>query len=109
MITVERPIEPERRHSVPVCPHQPACPGADAADAEAARIRISHPEQGWSLLCNGVVTFDDTGELLPDGSTIAPHPLAIPVQVRGLEREPVTCSPTAEPGIGAPAFRSRRI
>ena len=31
------------------------------------------PEQGWSLLCNGVVTFDDTGELLPDGAFIAPH------------------------------------
>jgi hypothetical protein len=32
-----------------------------------------HPEQGWSLLCNGVVTFDDTGELLPGGGVIAPH------------------------------------
>jgi len=25
----------------------------------------SHPEQGWTLLCNGVVLFDDGGELLP--------------------------------------------
>jgi hypothetical protein len=25
------------------------------------------------LLCNGVVIFDDTGELLPDGASIAPH------------------------------------
>lgn len=32
-----------------------------------------HPEQGWSLLCNGVLVFDDTGELLPDGQIIAPH------------------------------------
>jgi len=32
-----------------------------------------HPEQGWVLLCNGVVVFDDTGELLPDGRTVAPH------------------------------------
>ena len=32
-----------------------------------------HPEQGWSLLCNGVVLFDDTGELLPDGRIIPPH------------------------------------
>ncbi|MGJ7015128.1 hypothetical protein J2Z78_000616 [Streptomyces griseorubens] len=32
-----------------------------------------HPEQGWSLLCNGVVLFEDTGELLPDGSIIAPQ------------------------------------
>jgi hypothetical protein len=33
----------------------------------------SHPEQGWSLLCNGIVVFEDTGELLPGGGTIAPH------------------------------------
>jgi hypothetical protein len=33
----------------------------------------AHPEQGWSLLCNGVVMFDDTGELLPDGRVIAPR------------------------------------
>jgi len=33
----------------------------------------SHPEQGWSLLCNGVVIFEDTGALLPDGRSIPPH------------------------------------
>jgi hypothetical protein len=33
----------------------------------------SHPEQGWSLLCNGVVIFEDTGTLLPDGRSIPPH------------------------------------
>jgi hypothetical protein len=32
-----------------------------------------HPEQGWSLLCNGVLLFDDTGEILPDGRVINPH------------------------------------
>jgi len=32
-----------------------------------------HPEQGWVLLCNGVVVFDDSGELLPDGRAVAPH------------------------------------
>jgi hypothetical protein len=30
----------------------------------------SHPEQGWSLLCNGVVLFDDGGELLPASSSV---------------------------------------
>ncbi len=25
------------------------------------------------LLCNGVVVFEDTGDLLPDGRIIAPH------------------------------------
>jgi hypothetical protein len=42
-------------------------------DREAARVVATFPEQGWSLLCNGVIVFEDTGELLPDGSTIAPH------------------------------------
>jgi hypothetical protein len=58
------------------CPHQPPCPPADAADREAAHIVSSHPEQGWSLLCNGVITFADTGELLPDGGIISPHRIA---------------------------------
>jgi hypothetical protein len=55
-----------------MCPHQPPCPSSQARDREAARTVASHPEQGWSLLCNGVVLFDDTGELLPDGESIAP-------------------------------------
>jgi len=32
-----------------------------------------HPEQGWNLLCNGIVVFEDTGMLLPDGTVIEPH------------------------------------
>ncbi len=56
-----------------MCPHTPPCPDASGLDREAARTIISHPEQGWSLLCNGIVVFEDTGELLPDGETIAPH------------------------------------
>jgi hypothetical protein len=56
-----------------MCDHQPQCPSADAADHDAARVVASHPEQGWSLLCNGVILFDDTGELLPDGHTLPPH------------------------------------
>lgn len=55
------------------CKHQPPCPLPDALDREAARTIASHPEQGWSLLCNGIVVFEDTGELLPDGRVIAPH------------------------------------
>jgi hypothetical protein len=49
------------------CRHTPACPAADAADRDAAHVLAAHPEQGWSLLCNGVVVFDDFGEILPDG------------------------------------------
>jgi len=55
------------------CPHQPPCPPASAPDCEAASVVAAHPEQGWSLLCNGVVVFEDTGDLLPDGRIIAPH------------------------------------
>ncbi|HEY7145320.1 MAG TPA: DUF5999 family protein [Streptosporangiaceae bacterium] len=56
-----------------MCPHSPPCPDASGPDREAARTIISHPEQGWSLLCNGIVVFEDTGELLPDGDIIEPH------------------------------------
>jgi hypothetical protein len=34
----------------------------------------SYPEQGWSLLCNGVVIFDDGGALLPGGRAVPPPP-----------------------------------
>lgn len=56
-----------------MCRHQPRCPAATAHDHTAARVVSAHPEQGWSLLCNGVVVFDDTGELLPDGHAVPPH------------------------------------
>lgn len=57
-----------------MCEHAPVCPTASDSDRDAARVIAAHPEQGWSLLCNGVVTFDDSGELLPDGRAVAPHP-----------------------------------
>ncbi|MGW1495838.1 DUF5999 family protein [Streptomyces sp. NPDC002402] len=56
-----------------MCSHRPACPTADHPDRDAARVVAAHPEQGWSLLCNGTVVFDDTGELLPGGEIIPPH------------------------------------
>ncbi|MFG2716187.1 DUF5999 family protein [Streptomyces goshikiensis] len=60
-----------------MCTHRPTCPTAVSPDREAAHTIASHPEQGWSLLCNSVLVFEDTGELLPDGQIIAPHrPLA---------------------------------
>jgi hypothetical protein len=37
-------------------------------------VVAAHPEQGWSLLCNGVIVFADCGEILPDGSAVAPCP-----------------------------------
>ncbi len=56
-----------------MCKHQPRCPDALAPDRMAARVMVSHPEQGWSLLCNGVVLFDDAGALLPGGREVAPR------------------------------------
>ena len=53
------------------CQHQPQCPQAEAVDHDAARIVASHPEQGWNLLCNGVIVFEDTGELMPDGRSVS--------------------------------------
>jgi hypothetical protein len=48
-----------------LCCHEPRCPSPDAADRYRAHVVASHPEQGWSLLCNGVIVFDDLGALLP--------------------------------------------
>jgi hypothetical protein len=60
------------------CRHEPHCPAADAPDRDAARVIRSHPEQGWSLLCNGVVLFEDLGEIFPDGHVLASR--TIPAQ-----------------------------
>ena len=55
-----------------MCNHQPPCPaGTDRAGLHA-EIVTSHPEQGWYLLCNGVVLFDDGGALLSDRRIIHP-------------------------------------
>ncbi|MFD5483931.1 DUF5999 family protein [Streptomyces virginiae] len=56
-----------------MCEHPIPCPGADSPYREAAKPTASRYEQGWTLLCNGVLLFEDTGELLPDGQIIAPH------------------------------------
>ncbi|AEW95181.1 MULTISPECIES: DUF5999 family protein [Streptomycetaceae] len=56
-----------------MCKHYPPCPSAEASDREAAQVLVSHPEQGWTLLCNGVLLFEDTGELLPSGEVVSPR------------------------------------
>lgn len=53
-----------------MCSHQPSCP---SSPGQTAHVVAAHPEQGWSLLCDGVIVFDDSGELLPDGRVVAPH------------------------------------
>ncbi|WP_225447673.1 DUF5999 family protein [Streptacidiphilus sp. P02-A3a] len=56
-----------------MCQHRPECPGACCPDGQAARSIAGYPEQGWSLLCNGIVLFEDTGQILPDGRVIGPQ------------------------------------
>jgi hypothetical protein len=55
------------------CLHHPHCPEAGAVNRDAAHVVAAFPQQGWSLLCNGVIMFEDTGELLPDGRTVPPQ------------------------------------
>jgi Family of unknown function (DUF5999) len=78
-----------------MCHHQPPCPTADAADHDAARVIADHCEQGWVLLCNGIVRFDDLGELLPDGRIVAPHRVLIGAFGHGRTTRPA--SPTPAP------------
>ncbi|MFD4561814.1 DUF5999 family protein [Streptomyces sp. NPDC058469] len=53
-----------------MCSHQSSCP---VTDTRTPHIVSAHPEQGWTLLCDGAIVFDDTGALLPDGRIVAPH------------------------------------
>jgi hypothetical protein len=55
-----------------MCQHTPPCPSADATEACEAHVRTSHPEQGWYLLCNGVIFFADGGAIHPDGTVRGP-------------------------------------
>ena len=73
-MTTIQPFRAARRPGEQPCTHLPRCPSALAHDRSGARTMASHPEQGWSLLCNGVVIFDDGGALLPDGRAVPPLP-----------------------------------
>ena len=72
-----------------MCQHGIPCPDATSEARDLAIVVSSHPEQGWSLLCNGIVVFEDTGELLPGGDTIAPH------RPTDLITRPVAASPAS--------------
>ncbi|MFJ1838013.1 DUF5999 family protein [Streptomyces sp. NPDC088175] len=56
-----------------MCQHQPPCPPADAPDCDRARVIHRDDVQCLAGLCNGTLTFDDSGGLRPDGQIIAPH------------------------------------
>ncbi|WP_198680639.1 DUF5999 family protein [Lentzea terrae] len=55
-----------------MCQHEPQCPAAADPRGPWAEIVVAHPEQGWYLLCNGIVLFDDGGMMLPDHRVVAP-------------------------------------
>jgi hypothetical protein len=78
IVSVHRDTGPHTHRRIRTCHHFPPCPVATAPDRHAARTVATHPEQGWGLLCNGVVLFDDSGELLPDGCTVTHISSAIP-------------------------------
>ncbi|RDD87982.1 DUF5999 family protein [Streptomyces parvulus] len=68
-----------------MCVHRSSCPAAGspavgspapAPRDVAAHVVAAHPEQGWNLLCDGTIVFDDTGELRPDGGVVAPRRVA---------------------------------
>ncbi|HLN68028.1 MAG TPA: DUF5999 family protein [Streptosporangiaceae bacterium] len=68
---------------VQTCQHQPRYPGAIAPDHPAARVVATHPGQGWSLLCNGVMLSGDAADLLPDGRAVSPAAAYILTAARG--------------------------
>ena len=84
------------------CPRQPPCPPVGAPDREAAHVVAAHPEQGSSLLCNGVVVFEDTSELLPDSRIIAPHRGRVRSRPRSFLRYPLQASRFRADNSGPP-------
>lgn len=58
-----------------MCSHQTS---SRTAGPDVPHIVAAHPEQGWSLLCDGAIVFDDSGELRPDGRVVAPRRVVLP-------------------------------
>ncbi|MEU0100416.1 DUF5999 family protein [Streptomyces sp. NPDC006267] len=55
------------------CKHSPRCPDAKAPDRYAAKMVTVNHVQGWGVLCNGIISFEDTNRLtgasVPDPAT----------------------------------------
>lgn len=52
---------------------QTSCEPWNSPAHTSAPVVADHHDQGWVLLANGVIVFDDTSELLPDGTVVEPH------------------------------------
>ena len=96
---IDTSVDIPTRHT---CVHTPCCPTADDVDRDAAHVVSARPEQGWSLLCNGVVVFEDFGELLPERAV---HRLAPRGPARGVPAPPRQLT---TPRIRAAARRPRQ-
>jgi Family of unknown function (DUF5999) len=70
-----------------MCLHLPVCQAGHTAGCLAARVAADHPGQGWSLLCNGFVLFDDGSALLADGRAVAPPASALRPRLAELTRQ----------------------
>jgi len=56
-------------------------------ERQVARVVVDHPGQEWSLLCKGVVLFEDGGALLADGRAVAPPASALRPRLAELTRQ----------------------
>src|SRR3954454_16630332 len=78
------------------CRHETTCPSANSHDARAVAVVAYHWEQGWALLCNGLLVFDDEGVLAPVAAS------GVLVQNRshdGVSKEPASLSQDEPPVI----------
>jgi hypothetical protein len=66
-----------------------------------------HPGQGWSLLCNGVIVFDDTGQLAAAGHGPGRRTVHVPPPGRAfrLSSEGQARAWTTVPGHALPPVR----
>jgi hypothetical protein len=83
----EPPSRCEAAIDIPVSTN-PGASFVTEPDRAAARVVRAHSEQGWSLLCTGVVLFDDGGCLVPDCRAESPPP-----PERRISSSPMTRAP----------------
>jgi Family of unknown function (DUF5999) len=65
-----RTTEQQHRKALTVCTHSPACADADDIRCCTAHVIADHHDQGWCLLCNGLILFDDGYCLRPTGQVM---------------------------------------
>jgi hypothetical protein len=79
------------------CPHTPPCPVRGTPGADGARIAFDCPEQGWTLLCNGMILADHKplgpGPLAPH--TLTEHLSALTPVIERTSPCPPACWPTS--------------